>query len=219
MQSGQTAAETRLSAGKACATLVVKLAGEANSTEPRTRPSKRISLTMNEKTIETILHRHSCREFTGGELPEEHLKTLMDCLRWAPSAGNLQPWFFYIVVNPQVKQHLARAAFGQDFIARAAVVFVVCAEPEASAVVYGERGTTLYCLQDTAAAVENLLLATTALGYGSCWIGAFNEELARKALDIPPHLRPVAIVPIGPGKPIVRFPGRKTASEIFEFVK
>jgi len=174
---------------------------------------------MKQKTIETILQRHSCREFTADRLPQEHLETLMECLRWAPSAGNLQPWFFYVVESQRVKDNLARAAFGQHFIAQAAVVFVACAQPEASQAVYGERGRTLYCLQDTAAAVENLLLAATALGYGSCWIGAFDEEMARRALDIPRHLRPVAIVPLGPGQPIVRFPGRKAPSEIFEVVK
>jgi len=174
---------------------------------------------MNQKVIDTILQRHSCREFTPGEVPEEHVKVLMECLRWAPSAGNLQPWFFYIVENQETKKELARAAFGQDFVAEAAVVFVVCAEPEASAIVYGERGRTLYSLQDTAAAAENLLLAATALGYGSCWVGAFNEEMARSALNIPRHRRPVAIVPLGPGRPIGRFPGRRAAGDIFELVK
>lgn len=175
---------------------------------------------MNDKAIETILHRHSCRAFLPAwDIPEEHLRILMECLRWSPSAGNLQPWFFYIVKDQHKKQELARAAFRQNFIADAAITFVVCAEPEGSAATYGKRGTTLYCIQDTAAAVENLLLAATALGYGSCWIGAFNEEMARQALNIPRHLRPVAIVPVGPGKPIIRFPGRKAASEIFEFVE
>jgi nitroreductase len=170
---------------------------------------------MNQKLIETILYRHSCREFTGGEVPQDHLNTLLECLRWAPSAGNLQPWFFYLVKRPQTKHALAHAAFGQDFIAQAAVVFVACAEPQASAQIYGQRGSSLYCLQDTAAAVQNLLLAATALGYGSCWIGAFDENMARAALNIPPRLRPVAIVPVGPAKPVVRFPGRKSPTEIF----
>jgi nitroreductase len=173
---------------------------------------------MSEKTIETILHRHSCRDFTGGSVPEEHLQTLMECLRCSPSAGNVQPWFFYVVQRKEVKKELARAAFGQNFMAEAAVVFIACAEPEASEAVYGERGSTLYCLQDTAAAVENLLLAATALGYGSCWVGAFDERAARRALDVPEHLRPVAMVPVGPGRPVTRFPGRKSASEIVEFV-
>jgi nitroreductase len=143
----------------------------------------------------------------------------MECLRWSPSAGNVQPWFFYIVESQAVRKDLARAAFGQNFVAEAAVVFVVCAEPEASEAVYGKRGKELYCLQDTAVAAENLLLAATALGYGSCWVGAFDERAARQALKIPEHLRPVAIIPVGPGRRVTRFPDRRAASEVFEFVK
>jgi len=52
-------------------------------------------------------------------------------------------------------------------------------------------------LQDTAAATENLLIAATALGYGSCWVGAFDEDRVRAILDLPGRLRPVAMVPIG----------------------
>jgi nitroreductase len=174
---------------------------------------------MDDHTVETILSRHCCRSFSGGELPEKDIATLMECLRWAPSAGNVQPWFFYIVRGQGVKEALAEAAFGQDFVARAAVVFVACADPEASATVYGERGRRLYYLQDTAAAVENLLLGATALGYGACWVGAFDEGLARAALSIPGHLRPVAMVPVGPGRPAARIPGRKDTAEIFRLMK
>ena len=62
---------------------------------------------------------------------------------------------------------------------------------------YGRRGTELYCLQDTAAAVEHILLLATDYGLGTCWIGAFNESEVAKILNVPPHIRPVAIIPIG----------------------
>jgi nitroreductase len=52
-------------------------------------------------------------------------------------------------------------------------------------------------IQDTAAAVENLLIAATALGYGTCWIGAFDEAGVHSLLGLPEHLRPVAMVPVG----------------------
>jgi len=52
------------------------------------------------------------------------------------------------------------------------------------------------------------------LGYGSCWVGAFDEEKAKKALNIPEHLRPVAIVPVGPGSISQDDPTRRQISEI-----
>ena len=149
------------------------------------------------ETIQTILQRQSCRYFLSDELPEKHLKLLLECMRWAPSAGNMQPWRFYVVRDDERKQGLVASAYGQRFIADAPVVMVVCAVADESAARYSERGATLYCIQDTAAAVQNLLLAATALGYGTCWIGAFDEQAAAEALKLPRRERPVAIIPVG----------------------
>jgi len=52
-------------------------------------------------------------------------------------------------------------------------------------------------LQDTAAAVEHILLAAVVLGLGGCWVGAFDETRAASALNLPARHRPVAILPIG----------------------
>ena len=73
--------------------------------------------------------------------------------------------------------------------------------------------------QDTAAAVENLLVVANMLGYGACWVGAFSEDAVRDVLDVPDHLRPVALVPVGPCRPITRSPGRRPASSIFEVIE
>jgi nitroreductase len=166
------------------------------------------------ESIAYILNRHSCRNFRAAPLRESDLQLLLEAARWAPSAGNVQPWFFYAVLQRNLKLKLAAAALGQDFLAEAAVVFVVCADAQESALTYGERGRTLYCLQDTAAASENLLLAATALGYGSCWVGAFDERAATRVLGIPANLRPVALIAVGPGAPVSDFPGRKPLQRI-----
>jgi nitroreductase len=149
------------------------------------------------ETIQTIFERQSCRDFLRDELPKEHVKLMLECMRWTPSAGNMQPWRFRVVRDDARKQALVASAYGQRFIADAPVVIVVCAVTEESAARYGERGETLYCIQDTAATVQNLLLAATALGYGTCWIGAFDEGAAAQALKLPPRERPVAIIPVG----------------------
>jgi len=175
---------------------------------------------MSKEKIDFILNRHCCRHFFKGEnLKDGDLEILMEALRWAPSGGNIQPWFFYVVKREDVKNALKDAAHGQNFIVDASVDFVICLNADESAKMYGDRGKTLYCFQDTAAAVENLLLAATILGYGSCWIGAFNEDKVREALEIPSHLRPVAIIPVGPGQTPAKYPGRKPVSDIFTFVE
>jgi nitroreductase len=165
---------------------------------------------------EVIESRYSLRDFDPSRdvAPEEVEKILRAAIR-APSAGNLQPWFFVVVREAEKKEALARAALDQRFIARAPVVVVVCADPDRSAMRYAGRGVNLYCLQDTAAATENLLLAAVALGLGGCWVGAFNEEEATRALDLPSHLRPVAIVPLGHAtRPRTRRTPRRDLKEV-----
>jgi len=67
--------------------------------------------------------------------------------------------------------------------------------------------------------VENLLVVANMLGYGACWVGAFDEKAAREVLDIPNELRPVAIVPVGPGRRVTHFPGRRAASTVFKMIE
>lgn len=147
--------------------------------------------------LEAIKGRRSIRAFQETDISQETVEKLIEAARWAPSAGNIQPWEFIIVRNPKTKRSLAEAALGQSFIEEAPVVIVVCADEERSARGYGTRGRTLYCIQDTAAAIQNIHLAAYALGLGTCWVGAFREDEARKILEIPEGIRPVAIIPVG----------------------
>jgi nitroreductase len=146
---------------------------------------------------EVIERRRSVRAFQGSDVSVSTVQKILEAAVRAPSAGNRQPWHFVVVRRKAVKEALAQAASGQDLLAEAPVVIVVCADAERSATRYGSRGRSLYCLQDTAAATEHILLAATALGLGSCWVGAFDEGAAARALDLPAQLRPVAMVPIG----------------------
>lgn len=142
--------------------------------------------------------RFSCRRFTAASVEEDKLAFIIEAGRWAPSAGNLQPWRFVIVRDLAARKALAGAAFRQGFLAsEAPVVIVVCAVPAESARVYGERGATLYCIQDTAAAAQSMLLAATEVGLGSCWVGSFDEGAVASALGLAEGIRPVAMIAIG----------------------
>lgn len=146
--------------------------------------------------FETILQRRSIRKFTADALSREQLEKLLEAARWAPSAGNLQPWVFVAVTSAEVRAALAAAAFGQEFVAEAPAVIAVVATPPKDSP-YGRRGRDLYCLQDTAAAVQNILLAACEMGLGTCWVGAFDEDAAARALNLGEGERPVALVPVG----------------------
>ena len=141
--------------------------------------------------------RFSCRSYQDKPVPPEHIEAILEAGRWAPTAGNLQPWRFHVVRNHGLRRDLALAAHGQDFLSAAPVVIAVCAVPEQSGATYGERGRSLYCLQDTAAAAQNILLQATMLGLGAVWVGAFRESAAARALSLPEGEKPVALIAVG----------------------
>ncbi len=148
-----------------------------------------------------IKTRRSIRTFKADPIPQDTLDLLLEAARWAPSAGNLQPWHFLVIKNEKLRHRLASESFGLTWLSTAPVIIVVCALPEKSAQRYGERGRTLYCLQDTAAAVQNILLAARSCGLGSCWVGAFDEAMCGEILKLPQNMRPVAMIPLGyPGQ-------------------
>jgi len=145
---------------------------------------------------EAIRNRRSIRAFKPKELPEGTAEKLIELANLAPSAGNLQARDFIIVTDQKIKDELTAAALDQDFISQAPVDIVVIANKERIGH-YGHRGQSLYIIQDSAAAIQNILLAVHAMGLASVWIGAFNEDRAIEILGLPEHARPVAILPIG----------------------
>ena len=148
--------------------------------------------------FETMEKRRSVRSFdTARDVPEELVEEILRCGCLAPSAGNVQPWRFIVVRDAEMKRALAAAALGQGFLAQAPVVIVVCADLASHSLSYGQRGVELYSIQDTAAAAQNMLLAATALGLGACWVGAFREDEAARALRLVNDLRPLALIPVG----------------------
>jgi nitroreductase len=168
--------------------------------------------------LEAIKGRRSVRAFESGrDVSEKIVEGLIEAARWAPSAGNIQPWEFIIVRTSEIKSKLSEAAFNQSFIEDAPVVIVVCADENRASEGYDQRGKTLYCLQDTAAAAQNIHLVAHTLGLGTCWVGAFKEKEASEILKTPRGIRPVALIPVGyPSK----FPsprGKRTVDQMIHY--
>jgi len=167
--------------------------------------------------LEAVKGRRSIRVFKNQDVPTEIVEKLIDAARRAPSAGNIQPWEFIVVRKPEIKRRLVEAALDQVFIEEAPVVIVVCANEVRSSQGYGVRGETLYCIQDTAAAIQNIHLTAYSFGLGSCWVGAFREEEARKILKIPHGIRPVAIIPVGYPAEVPTARSRRPLSQIVHY--
>jgi nitroreductase len=147
--------------------------------------------------FEAVKTRQSIRAFQDKPIEPEKLQQILDTINRAPSAGNLQGYEVYLVTSCAARQALAHSTSGQDFITQASLALVFCAHPARSAQKYGERGTTLYCVQDATIACAYAQLAATALGLASVWVGAFDEDTVRGAVGVGHDLRPVAFLPIG----------------------
>lgn len=146
---------------------------------------------------EVVAARRSVRHFQANRtVGEADINAILEAGRLAPSAGNIQPWRFTVVRSPEARERLT-AVLHQRWLATAPVFIVISVDPRPSTARYGERGTALYCIQDTAIAAEHMLLAAVDRGLASCWIGAFSEREVAGAIGQAAPLTPVAILPIG----------------------
>ena len=136
--------------------------------------------------LEAIRKRRSVREYTGEPIPRQDLETIVDAGRLAASGHNNQPWDFVVVTERDMIEQLKVASLWME---KAGAIIAVVVDP-----------TSRWWQEDGSAAVENILIAATALGYGSCWLQGYTmprEEEFKVLLEIPRELRLLTLVPIG----------------------
>jgi nitroreductase len=137
-------------------------------------------------TLEAIRNRRSIRRYKNEVIPKDDLETIVDAGRLAATGSNLQPWDFIIVTE---KPMIINFKVSGAWIESASAVIVVVMDPKSR-----------WWIEDGAAAIENILLASTALGYGSCWVEGDvlpYEDKIKSLLGIPSDRRVMALVPIG----------------------
>ena len=136
--------------------------------------------------LTALRRRRSVRNYTGEPIPREDLETIVDAGRLAATGSNLQPWDFIVVTERNLIERLKVAARWMD---KAAAIIAVVMDP-----------TSRWWVEDGSAAVENMLIASTALGYGSCWLEGYTlprEEEFKQLLGIPEEKRLLTLAPLG----------------------
>ena len=139
--------------------------------------------------IEVMRKRRTVRAYTGAPVPREHLETIVDCGRLAASGRNAQPWDFIVITDKAMIEKLTIVA---QWINQAGAVIAVVMDP-----------SSRWWVEDGAAAVQNMLLAATELGYGSCWLEGYtlrHEDELKILLNVPADRRLMTLVPVG--KPV-----------------
>ena len=136
--------------------------------------------------LEAIKRRRTVREYTGAPIPRADLETIVDAGRLAPTGYNRQPWDFIIVTEQEMIGELKIAA---QWMEKAGAIIALVLDP-----------STKFWVEDGSAAVENMLLAATALGCGSCWLQGYTEPLEEQfkaLLNVPAEKRLLTLIPIG----------------------
>ena len=152
---------------------------------------------------EAIRTRLSIRRYADASIPADHMDILFQALQLAASANNYQNWEFVFVSNPAVKQRLVPACSNQRFVKDCAYFIAGVADPALK-----------WHMVDITIALTQLALQAVELGYGSCWIGAFDEVQVKQILKVPEAKKVVICMTLGrpEGKHVPR--GRKSLEEI-----
>ena len=139
--------------------------------------------------FEAIHQRRSVRSYSGAPIPRQDLEKIVDAGRMAATGHNCQPWEFIVITKPAMIERLGRVRKWMD---QAGAIIAIVLDP-----------STRYWLEDGSAAAQNILLACTGLGYGSCWVegGVIPvEEELKELLGVPGELGR-SIPDRSPGRP------------------
>lgn len=171
--------------------------------------------------FEALKNRRSIRRFRDKPVPDEALYKVIEAGTWAPSAHNKQPWHFIVIRDKNSLESIAEKSKYAKFLPQVPVAIVVCAEFTYKRNCPEEKGLAYFSIQDSAAAIENILLAAYGMGLGTCWVGDFNETLLRPMLEIPAEYNAVGIIALGYPEAEInpKMPQRKSLEEVVHHEK
>jgi len=179
------------------------------------------------------------------EVPEQVIRTILDCARWAPSGGNGQPWEFIVIRNKETRHKIAdwylkqleqkremdlavrgTAKMTGDGFRHAPVHVVIVGDPrvkESYPIRTKLEKAESHFITGLANATLLIHLAATSLGLASQYVSDANspymETMLKVALEIPEPLRIYHLVPIGYAKSQVAAPPRRELEEITHYEK
>lgn len=146
--------------------------------------------------LTVIQERKSVRSYTGEPVSKEDIDKILRAAMAAPAAIHMMPWKFIVVTDKAKLKALADGLPFAKMLIKAGIGIVVCAVPEEAAM-----SSEAFAILDCTCASENILLAAEALGLGAVWTAVYpNKELMnllRKELNIPQHVIPLNVIPVG----------------------
>jgi nitroreductase len=154
------------------------------------------SFPQDNEVITNIKNRKSVRHFSGEQVSNEDLNTILKSAMCAPTAVNKQPWNFVTVTNRKTLDELAEKLPSAKMLFQAGAAIIICAIPEKA-----YDGNIEFAIIDCSLAGENILLTVESLDLGALWTAAYPDKdrmnTIRKILNIPDNIIPLCVIPIG----------------------
>jgi nitroreductase len=153
----------------------------------------------NEQIVLNAIHqRTSVRAYTYQLVPDHLVEQLLRAAMAAPSSRNVQPWEFYVVTDRAILNNLAEGLPFAKMLALAPMAIVVAGNTAAG---NPNEEQAYNWVMDCSAATQNLLISAHALGLGAVWTGVWpyqaRVDVVRKTLNIPEHIIPLNVIPVG----------------------
>ncbi len=149
---------------------------------------------MANEVLDVLKKRRTVRRFTDEEVTDEEVETILEMGMYAPTYLNRKPWHFVVVRDKALQEQLGETLGIRPYVQEASAVIAVYGDPQMS--------DTWHL--DGCAAIENMLIAATALGLGSAWAGSPGnvgwgkaEELMQEALKVPHGFSALSLVCLG----------------------
>jgi len=146
------------------------------------------------KIISEIANRWSPRHYSDEKIPMKHLNIMLEASRWAPSAHNHQPWYFYFVkkgTGAYNKLFSTLDAYNKSWAKTAPLLILACT------ITTNVEGKNIYAFYDLGAAVLSLILQAQSLGYYSRQMALFDKQKVKGFFRLEKNLEPYVIIAIG----------------------
>lgn len=128
----------------------------------------------------------------------------------APSACNNQPWVFIVISDEHTRLRFEKV-YNRPWFLNAPVILAACCDRDRS---WKRSDGKDFGDIDVAIAVDHMTLAAAECGLGTCWVGAFNVQEARKLLLLPNTIDVIALTPLGYPAPDQPQKSRKSLEEV-----
>lgn len=164
--------------------------------------------------MKIIVNRRSIRKYKARDIPWNEVANIIQAARFTPCAGNIFNLRFIVVQDEAQKRLIAEASMQQHWMMQAPVHVVVVSEPKKIERHYGMKGRNTYTKQQAGAAAQTMLLTATALGIGSCWVDAFDQDRLRTICNIPPHIDVQMIITLGYADEEPEIPPKRSVEDV-----